>query len=341
MIGRAQAAGIAALLLLAVQAHGQGARLELRIVPQSGVPGILCVYDDPPTPLGSADPPLEAWASANIARRFELRYRLIDADPADGRVPHGLRSATFDITVADASAGLWARGLLSVREGETGTDTDEPAEQVDCSGLPPAPLLRKRGLHQPFRAALTGLDPSEDADNGSFRPTGIVAIHPLAAGPPGQVTGEWFGLYTFDFTPSAGLVGPLTIAAATNGEFQWYDSLGSIHPSILTSPASVTLRVPARPAACCSRGNCVVALTPSACFATGGFVATDNVCGPTPTSNCCFGDFNRDGTVGVQDVLDFVTAYLSGSRLADVNGSGTLTVQDVFDFLAAYFDGCG
>ena len=54
----------------------------------------------------------------------------------------------------------------------------------------------------------------------------------------------------------------------------------------------------------------------------------------------CLADFNRSGTVSVQDIFDFLGTYFAGERRADVNCSGSVGVQDIFDFLAAYFPGC-
>jgi len=54
----------------------------------------------------------------------------------------------------------------------------------------------------------------------------------------------------------------------------------------------------------------------------------------------CPADVNDSGTVTVQDIFDFLTAYFASSALADVNGSGAVTLQDIFDFLAFYFGGC-
>ncbi|MCC6320038.1 MAG: hypothetical protein IT438_01210 [Phycisphaerales bacterium] len=51
-------------------------------------------------------------------------------------------------------------------------------------------------------------------------------------------------------------------------------------------------------------------------------------------------DFNNSGTLSVQDLFDFLSAYFAGDLAADINTSGGLSVQDVFDFLAAYFGGC-
>lgn len=54
----------------------------------------------------------------------------------------------------------------------------------------------------------------------------------------------------------------------------------------------------------------------------------------------CPAEFNCDGTVSVQDVFDFLTAYFAGEPRADADGSGEVTVQDVFDFLTHFFAGC-
>jgi hypothetical protein len=193
-------------------------------------------------------------------------------------------------------------------------------------------------------------DPSEDPDNGVFQPAGLTSINAAAAVPPRHAAATWFGLYTFEFTPDATFTGSLCITAAsvpsTAGTvaFKWYDTAGAIHTTAASThpptSAAITLRSPAPLAACCDGHRCAILPTPTACFARGGFLATGNTCGPTPTTTCCFADFNRDGQVGVQDVFDFITAYLTNSPAADVDGSGQVTVQDVFAFLAVYFAGC-
>ena len=54
----------------------------------------------------------------------------------------------------------------------------------------------------------------------------------------------------------------------------------------------------------------------------------------------CAADFNNDGSISVQDVFDFLTAWFTGLPSADYNNAGGVTVQDVFDFLAAWFAPC-
>ena len=48
-------------------------------------------------------------------------------------------------------------------------------------------------------------------------------------------------------------------------------------------------------------------------------------------------DFNCSGTVTVQDIFDFLSAWFSHNPRADFNNSGAVTVQDIFDFLTAWF----
>jgi len=76
---------------------------------------------------------------------------------------------------------------------------------------------------------------------------------------------------------------------------------------------------------------------------TGGYIGfwsytvTAELPGMTPS---CPADFNRSGTVTMQDVFDFLAAYFGNDPRADFNTSGAITVQDIFDFLAAWFAGC-
>jgi hypothetical protein len=58
--------------------------------------------------------------------------------------------------------------------------------------------------------------------------------------------------------------------------------------------------------------------------------------GPPP----CPADFNRDGTINVQDIFDFLSAWFAANPRADVNGVNGINVQDIFDFLTAWFAGC-
>jgi hypothetical protein len=56
--------------------------------------------------------------------------------------------------------------------------------------------------------------------------------------------------------------------------------------------------------------------------------------------NACAADFNGVNGVTVQDIFDFLTAWLAGSPSANFNGVNGVTVQDIFDFLTAWLAGC-
>jgi hypothetical protein len=44
--------------------------------------------------------------------------------------------------------------------------------------------------------------------------------------------------------------------------------------------------------------------------------------------------------VDVQDIFDYINAWLAGAASADTNDSGTIEVQDIFDFINLWFVGC-
>ncbi len=54
--------------------------------------------------------------------------------------------------------------------------------------------------------------------------------------------------------------------------------------------------------------------------------------------NPCPSDWNHDGSLGVQDLFDFLGGYFSQN--ADYNHDSATNVQDIFDFLGGYFSGC-
>ncbi len=58
------------------------------------------------------------------------------------------------------------------------------------------------------------------------------------------------------------------------------------------------------------------------------------------SSSSCAADFNGVNGVTVQDIFDFLTAWLAGSPSANFNHVNGVTVQDIFDFLTAWLAGC-
>lgn len=69
-----------------------------------------------------------------------------------------------------------------------------------------------------------------------------------------------------------------------------------------------------------------------------------SACGVSTSGPCvlaaCRADFNDDGTVGVQDIFDFLYYWFQGDPLADFTQNGIVSLDDLFAFLAAWFAGC-
>ncbi len=56
--------------------------------------------------------------------------------------------------------------------------------------------------------------------------------------------------------------------------------------------------------------------------------------------NPCPADFNCSGSLSINDIFDFLSAWFASDPRADFNGVNGLGIQDIFDFLAAWFAGC-
>jgi hypothetical protein len=103
------------------------------------------------------------------------------------------------------------------------------------------------------------------------------------------------------------------------------------------------------PAGVCCRGTtCNTTVSQASCTAPAPigalYVTTSGVCNTagSTTTPCCYADFNKNGSLQVQDIFDFLNAWFAGSLYAKVGGdgaSGALAVADIFDFLNAWFAG--
>jgi len=328
---------------VASDAHSQSARLELRLVAQSGIPGLGggvpqgCVFDDAQTTVVMVTPA--------IAKRFEVQGRVMDLDAGDGIDTLGL--AGVRLTVRADRDGLWGRARLSQLEAQV--EPGAPVTGADCSGAPiSAPMVSApRGLHGAFRAWESSLAVgNDDARNGTFGPRHIRMIdaESRSAGLDAE-RAAWVGLYSFEYTIAQGGSGLITLRADVEPiagvAFEWWGrGVGTQRwPGTDVRGASLTLQAPAGPAACCTADHCFIALSPTACFGNGGRLAINPTSG-CGAASCCAADYNGDGVRGFQDVLDYLDAYLGGDPRADQDGSGRLTVQDLFEFIADYFTPC-
>ena len=72
----------------------------------------------------------------------------------------------------------------------------------------------------------------------------------------------------------------------------------------------------------------------------GGTTTTAVSPGTLTVVDFCDGDFNRDGNVNTQDVLDFLNAWNADDADADINGDGSIDILDVLDFLNIWNAAC-
>ncbi len=92
---------------------------------------------------------------------------------------------------------------------------------------------------------------------------------------------------------------------------------------------------PPQPGACSNGTECFIALEENCC-APYTFYGEATTC----EDLACPADFNGVNGVTVQDIFDFLTAWLAGNSSADFNSVNGVTVQDIFDFLTAWLAGC-
>lgn len=54
----------------------------------------------------------------------------------------------------------------------------------------------------------------------------------------------------------------------------------------------------------------------------------------------CVGDYDRNGQVTIEDLLDYVNAYLAGDASAEVDGIPNVTIADLMEFVNHFLVGC-
>lgn len=248
-----------AIAALAGTALGQGTstnqvRLELRLVAQTGTPS------NPASTVTSVDAAQHPDTSSGlgVARRFEVQYRLVDLDTNDAFNPAGLTSGNLRIV---ATGGTLERAILSRAEARNPTSGSPALPSVATSvNLDPdnfiisgnATIGAFRGLHAPYRGGIPAPAPNNDnAANGVFSAgnTVLSGITPLSLTQTDQNDGGWYGLYSFNFLPTAG-AGNVAISfdadAMTGNRFGFFTD-GD--PVPVTSPVaqgdSATILVPA------------------------------------------------------------------------------------------------
>jgi hypothetical protein len=197
-----------AIAALAGSAFAQDAvRLELRLVSQMGTPS------NPASPVTSQDvlTHTDTTSGIGVARRFEVQYRIVDLNDGDTIVPAGLTAGSLRLV---ATGGTLEKAILSRQEARNpsaGTPALIPVSQsvnLDTdnyiiSGAAGSPW---RGMHQPFRGGFNPTSDNNQASNGTLSPDSMTlsGIVPLVLVQTDQNDGGWYGLYSFNFLPTAG-----------------------------------------------------------------------------------------------------------------------------------------
>lgn len=216
--------------LCATRAHAQPTtrvRLELRLIAQVGTPGApggvqsfeVQTHPDIGSPM-------------DVARRFEVQYRLMDLDQTDQIVPAGLASARLRLTVTNARLGR--AGLSQIESGSPAVGLPPVSQPVNlATDFSPAAANGSAGLHRPFRDGIPAPEPNnEHPSNGVIDAlqTTISEISPLALFrtdqyAPTDPEGGWYGLYSFNMFP-LGALWFLSLTAdldsATNSRFAFF-----------------------------------------------------------------------------------------------------------------------
>ncbi len=102
---------------------------------------------------------------------------------------------------------------------------------------------------------------------------------------------------------------------------------------------------------CCRGATCSATVT-SAAACSGSLIGGQNAGASFPTgascnsgsttAPCCYADYNKQSSITVNDIFDFLNDWFAGSPYANTGGTGAagpLAVQNIFDFLNAWFAG--
>jgi hypothetical protein len=98
---------------------------------------------------------------------------------------------------------------------------------------------------------------------------------------------------------------------------------------------------------CCRGTTCVTGIAQAGCTASGtvgaAYAAGTTACNTSGNgaSPCCYADFNKQSGISVQDIFDYLNAWLAASPYCKIAGDGVSTpvVQDIFDYLNLWLAG--
>ncbi|MBY0261337.1 MAG: hypothetical protein K2Q20_03290 [Phycisphaerales bacterium] len=156
----------------------------------------------------------------------------------------------------------------------------------------------------------------------------------MAQSPAEPLTGSATGVIRFEWLSAAGQVISSTAITGLSAA----DPTGTYRQAVFES-------VPPPTAA---RGRLVLTSASDTPPAAGALLVDDvnleliNSCGTiiAEDSPVCVADYDCSGTVAVDDIFSFLSAWFAGSPRADVNLDGLRGVDDIFAYLTAWFARC-
>lgn len=149
---------------------------------------------------------------------------------------------------------------------------------------------------------------------------------------------------------------PLTGSATGVLRFEWLSAAGQIISSTAITGLSAadpagTYRqavVESVPPPNAARGRLVLTSASDASPGAGALLVDDinleliNPCGTiiAEDSPVCVADYDCSGTIAVDDIFSFLSAWFAGNPRADINLDGLRGVDDIFSFLTSWFARC-
>jgi hypothetical protein len=253
-------------------------------------------------------------------------------------------AGTFQIAI-DPAANVATVRSLNVRALASGTVSaaatiNNFTYQSFCTINPScsAPFLLPISL--PLGSlSVTALDAVQDADTatGMLTSTGPNAWSFSVPVPVTLTVVAAFGTAPVALDPQPAL---LIVAGALERSGSSVSITASTQISFNQPPSNTPTVLPPTPltvpadSALCPNVNLVLALTVQNQVVTTS--STVNIVS-AGTRVPCPVDIDANGSVGVQDIFDFLALWFSNAPAADFNGTGGITVQDIFDFLNAWF----
>ncbi len=207
---------------------------------------------------------------------------------------------------------IWARRATAVNNG-----VEFRFEWKDANG---AFIGNQFGLNTPIQSQLT--DTYQEFTLTAIAPAGtaaanaVLAVQSFTFDPLTPVFST--DVYIDDVSFAAASLPTQAACCLADGSCQvavlGSCPLGSTQQAAGTTCSPNNCPPPAQPGACCNTttGGCTLQLA-SVCTPIGGdFQGEGSSCSPNPCTPACPGDFNRNGSVTVQDIFDFLAAYFAG-----------------------------